>query len=264
MEEVNWKGVVYPLVKDVEKAVMPLFGKPEGRKEVGLNVSGDVTKYVDRVAEDIVIDKLRPLGINIVSEEVGFVDQGSDLTAVVDPIDGSYNFSTGIPVFALSFALFKGDEPVYAALYEFLAKNYYEAIPGKGAYMNGEKIEVHPTEPEKAAISFYTRGRGTGLIRRVKRVRVLGAIAVELAYLARGTLQAVVDVRNYVRPTDISAGVLLVREAGGIVTDERGRELRPSLSAEEKMNIVAASDEKLLKSILEEVNDDLRGTQKGG
>lgn len=255
MEDVAWNEVVYSLAKDVEKIVMPLFGRPEGGREVGLNVSGDVTKYVDKAAEDMVIERLKPLGINIVSEEIGFIDQGSDFTAVVDPIDGSYNFSTGIPVFAFSFALFRGSEPVYAALYEFLPGNYYEAIPGQGAYLNGEKIEVIPKEPKKAAVSFYTRGRGTGLIRRVKRVRVLGAIAVELAYLARGSLQAVVDVRNYVRPTDISAGVLLVREAGGIVVDDRGRELRPSLSAEEKVNIIASSDERLLRTILEEVSD---------
>jgi myo-inositol-1(or 4)-monophosphatase len=202
MEEIGWNEVVYSLAKDVEKVVMPLFGRPESGRNVGTNVSGDVTKYVDRVAEDMVIDRLKPLGINIVSEEVGLIDQGSDLTAVIDPIDGSYNFSAGIPIFAFSFALFKGEKPLYGALYEFFPGNYYEAIPGQGAYLNGEKIEVLPKEPEKAAVSFYTRGKGVGLIRRIKRVRVLGAVAVELAYLARGSLQAVVDVRNYVRPTD--------------------------------------------------------------
>ncbi|WP_010478517.1 bifunctional fructose-bisphosphatase/inositol-phosphate phosphatase [Thermococcus zilligii] len=256
--ETGWKEVVFSLARDVERAVMPLFGKPEGGKEVGKNVSGDVTKYVDRVAEDIVVERLKPLGINIVSEEIGLIDQGSDLTAVVDPIDGSYNFSSGIPVFALSFALFKGKRPVYSAIYEFLPGNYYEAIPGHGAYLNGRGINVVPGEPEKAAISFYTLGRGLGIIGRVKRIRVLGAIAVEMAYLARGSLQAVVDLRNYLRPTDVLAGTLLVREAGGIVVDESGREFNPSLSAEEKVNVVASSDKRLLKIILEGIKN---GTQ---
>ncbi|ASJ00876.1 bifunctional fructose-bisphosphatase/inositol-phosphate phosphatase [Thermococcus gorgonarius] len=251
--EISWNEVVFSLAKDVERAVMPLFGKPEGGREVGKNVSGDVTKYVDKVAEDIVVKRLEPLGINIVSEEIGLVDQGSDLTAVVDPIDGSYNFSSGIPIFAFSFALFKGKKPVYSAIYEFLLGNYYEAIPGNGAYLNGRRIHVVPREPEKAAISFYTRGVGVSIIERVKRIRVLGAIAVELAYLARGSLQAAVDVRNYVRPTDVLAGALLVREAGGIVVDENGKEFDPALSAEDKMNIIASSDERLLELILEEV-----------
>jgi myo-inositol-1(or 4)-monophosphatase len=251
--DLPWNEVVYSLAKDIEGLVKPLFGTPEGGRSVGTNVSGDVTKYVDKVAEETAIERLKPLGINIVSEEVGFIDQGSEYTAVIDPIDGSYNFSVGIPIFAFSFALFRKEKPVYSALYEFMAGRYYEAIPGEGAYLNGSPIHVSPSEPKKAAVSFYTRGAGTGLIGRVKRVRVLGAIAVELAYLARGALQAVVDARNYVRPTDVAAGVLLVREAGGIVTDERGKELKVHLSAEENMNIVAAADETLLRIILEEL-----------
>ncbi|NJF24738.1 bifunctional fructose-bisphosphatase/inositol-phosphate phosphatase [Thermococcus sp. Bubb.Bath] len=251
--DLPWNEVVYSLAKDIEGLVKPLFGTPEGGRNIGTNVSGDVTKYVDKVAEETAIERLKPLGINIVSEEVGLIDQGSEYTAVIDPIDGSYNFAVGIPIFAFSFALFRTEKPVYSALYEFTTGRYYEAIPGEGAYLNGSPIHVSPSEPKRAAVSFYTRGAGTGLIGRVKRVRVLGAIAVELAYLARGAIQAVVDARNYVRPTDIAAGVLLVREAGGIVTDERGKELRVHLSAEENMNVVAAADEALLKIILEEL-----------
>ncbi|EEB74433.1 bifunctional fructose-bisphosphatase/inositol-phosphate phosphatase [Thermococcus sp. AM4] len=252
---VMWNEVVFSLAKDVEKAVMPIFGKPKAGKTVGTNVSGDVTKYVDKVAEEMVLERLKVLGINVVSEEVGSIDVGSDYTAVVDPIDGSYNFAAGIPIFAFSFALFRKEKPVYAALYEFATGNYYEAIPGNGAFLNGRPIKVQRVPASRAAISFYTRGRGVGLIGRVKRIRVLGAIAVELAYLARGTLQGVVDIRNYVRPTDVAAGVVLVREAGGVVVDDTGKEVSVHLSAEEKMNLIAASDRELLEIILEEVND---------
>ncbi len=175
--------------------------------------------------------------MNVVSEEVGTVDNGSDYTVVVDPLDGSYNFSAGIPIFAFSMGVFKGKKPVYGAIYEFLPKNFYEAKPGKGAYLNGERMRVNEPEPEKEALSFYTRGgRCLGLVRKVKRVRVLGgAIAVELAYVARGgSLDGVFDIRNYVRPTDVAAGVLLVREAGGIVTDEGGEESLKSSSAQRR------------------------------
>lgn len=254
--EVVWNEVVFSLAKDVEKIVMSLFGKPEAGKTVGTNVSGDVTKYVDKISEDLVLERLKVLGINIVSEEVGLIDAGSDYTALVDPIDGSYNFVAGIPIFAFSFALFRREKPVYAALYEFVTENYYEAIPGHGAFLNGTPIKVSPAPPERAAVSFYTRGKGIGLIQRVKRIRVLGAIAVEMAYLAKGTLQGVVDIRNYVRPTDVAAGTVIVREAGGIVVDETRRDVKLTLSAEDKMNLIAASDWELLKIILEEVNSD--------
>ncbi|ASJ09579.1 fructose-1,6-bisphosphatase [Thermococcus siculi] len=250
-----WNELARELAGEVEKVVMPLFGTSKAGETVGTNVSGDVTKYVDKVAEDLVVRRLSSLGVNIVSEEIGFIDNGSDYTAVVDPIDGSYNFAAGIPIFAFSFAVFRGKKPVYGAIYEFVPKHFYEAIPGEGAFMNGRRIHVREPERGKEALSFYTRGRCTGLIEKVKRVRVLGAIAVELTYLAKGALDGVLDIRNYVRPTDIAAGVLIAREAGAIVTDERGREFEVHLSATEKTNVIAVNDEYLLKLILEELEN---------
>ncbi|WP_258084000.1 bifunctional fructose-bisphosphatase/inositol-phosphate phosphatase [Thermococcus thermotolerans] len=253
--EIPWNEVALETAREVEKEVMPLFGTSKAGEAIGENVSGDVTKYVDKVAEDVVLSRLQPLGVNVVSEEIGFIDNGSDYTVIVDPIDGSYNFAAGIPIFAFSFAVFKGEEPVYGAIYEFISKNLYEAIPGEGAFMNGKRIQVRKPERGKEALSFYTRGRCVGLISRVKRVRVLGAIAVELVYLAKGALDGVLDIRNYVRPTDIAAGVLIAREAGAIVTDENGKELELSLSATEQTNIIAVNDEYLLKLILEELKN---------
>ncbi|KUH32395.1 fructose-1,6-bisphosphatase [Thermococcus celericrescens] len=253
--EIAWNEVALEMAREVEKVVMPLFGTPEAGKTVGTNVSGDVTKYVDKVAEDVVIGRLEPLGVNLVSEEIGFIDNGSDYTVVVDPIDGSYNFAAGIPIFAFSFAVFRGKEPVYGAIYEFVPKHFYEAVPGRGAFMNGRRITVRKPERGKEALSFYTRGRCTGLIKRVKRVRVLGAIAVELTYLAKGALDGVMDIRNYVRPTDIAAGVLIAKEAGAIVTDGTGRELEIHLSATEQTNIIAVNDRYLLDMIMEELEN---------
>jgi len=255
-EDIPWSEVAFDLAKNIEKAVMPLFGKPEAARVIGTNVSGDTTEYVDKVSEDLVISRLNKLGVNVVSEEAGFIDNGSDYTVVVDPIDGSYNFTSGIPVFGFSFAVFKAKKPVYGAIYEFLPGHFYEAVPGRGAFMNGEPIHVRTPERGKEALSFYTRGRCTNLIRRVKRVRVLGAIAVELTYLAKGAIDGVLDIRSYVRPTDIAAGVLIAREAGAVVTDERGRELQVKLSATEKTNIIATNDRYLLEIILEELENE--------
>ena len=251
-----WNQIGYSIAKNIEKIVMPLFGTRKAGENVGTNVSGDVTKYVDRLAEDVALEALKPLPVNIVSEEIGTLDRGRDYTVVIDPIDGSYNFSVGVPVFAFSFGVFKGRKPVYGSVYEFTTGRYFEGIPGKGAYLNGERIRVKPLPPERAALSLYTRGRGTELAGMVKRIRVLGAIAVELSYLAMGSLQAVVDVRNYVRPTDIAAACIIAKEAGALVVDDGGRELRLELNAEAGNNIVAASSEELLEMIL--------GVMKGG
>ncbi|WP_456452810.1 bifunctional fructose-bisphosphatase/inositol-phosphate phosphatase [Thermococcus sp.] len=251
--KMEWNEIALGMAKEVERQVMPIFGTAKAGQKVGMNVSGDVTKFVDKVAEDIVLGYLSPLNINIVSEEVGNIDRGSEYTAIIDPIDGSYNFAAGIPIFAFSFAVFKNEKPVYAMIYEFATKSVYEGIPGEGAYMNSNPIHVRKPVRGKEALSFYTRGRGYGIIRRVKRVRVLGAVAVELTYLAKGALDGVLDIRNYVRPTDISAGVIIAREAGAIVTDENGEELRLDFDAAEKTNIIAVNDRYLLDLILEEL-----------
>jgi myo-inositol-1(or 4)-monophosphatase len=254
--EFAWNEIAFNMGKDLEKTIMPLFGTKKAGENVGTNVSGDVTKYVDKVAEDLIIRHIKPLGVNIVSEEVGEIDVGSDYTVVVDPLDGSYNFSMGIPIFAFSFAVFKKGKPVYGAIYEFFPKAFYEAILGEGAYLNGRPIRVNEPEPGKESISFYTRGKCLGLVKRVKRVRVLGAIAVEMAYTARGSLDGVFDIRNYVRPTDIAAGVMLVEEAGGIVTDENGKPLELELKAEVNTNVIAVANERILKIILEELENE--------
>jgi len=258
VENINWSSVGRDMIGEIERKVMPLFGTPKAAEVVGKNESGDVTEYVDMVSEEVILKRLRPLGVNVVSEEAGEIDAGSETTVVVDPIDGSFNFTSGIPIFAFSMAVFKGTKPIYGLIHEFITGRTYEAYSGKGALMNGNPVHVKPEEPRKAAVSFYTRGRGLNLIGRVKRVRVLGAIAVELSYLASGALQAVVDIRNYVRPTDIAAGVLIAREAGAIVTDERGRslELGGDLRASKKMNVVAASDERLHELILRSLEED--------
>ena len=247
----EWNEIALSIAKEVEREIVLLFGKPEGGKVIGISPSGDKTKLVDKIAEDIVFNSLKSLGVNIVSEETGSIDVGSDYTVVIDPLDGSFNFIHGIPIFGFSFAVFKGSKAEYAMLYEFMTENVYEGIPGKGAYLNGKPIYVRELNERAIAISFYTRGRGMGLIKRVKRIRVLGAIAMELAYLAKGALDGVLDIRNYVRPTDIAAGVLIAREAGAIVTDDTGRELKFDLSASEKLNIIAVNSEKLLKLVLE-------------
>ncbi|CAB49202.1 bifunctional fructose-bisphosphatase/inositol-phosphate phosphatase [Pyrococcus abyssi] len=244
-----WRKIALDIINDFDQNVMPLFGDARAGETVGISPSGDETKVVDKVAENVVVSKFKALGVNIVSEEMGVIEQGSEYTVLIDPLDGSYNFISGIPFFALSVAIFKGEEPVYAFIYEPVVKKLYEGIPGQGAYLNGQRIKVRKLG-EKPSISFYTRGKGIELLNHVKRTRTLGAIALELAYLARGALDGVVDIRNYLRPTDIAAGVIIAKEAGALVKDSNGDEIEVSFSATDKVNLVAVNDEELLKMVL--------------
>lgn len=249
--EFEWNELALQMAKDIEKEIMPLFGKKEAGRFIGISPSGDKTKLVDKIAENIVLNYVKNLNVNLVSEEIGDTNAGSDYTLVIDPLDGSYNFIQGIPIFGFSLAVFKKERPLYGMIYEFITKDVYEGVVNKGAYLNGQQIRVREPNLQSIAIDLYTRGKGAKLIQKVKRVRVLGAIAVELAYLSRGSIDGVIDIRNYVRPTDIAAGVIIAREAGAIVTDEQGKELKFDLNATEKLNIIAVNSKELLNLVLE-------------
>ncbi|EHP84644.1 bifunctional fructose-bisphosphatase/inositol-phosphate phosphatase [Methanotorris formicicus] len=248
----KWDEIALKIAKDIEKDIMPIFGKKEASKFIGYSPSGDKTKLVDKIAEDIVLEHLLPLDVNIVSEESGGINKESEYTVVVDPVDGSYNFIKGIPIFGFSFAVFKKNEPIYTMIYEFVTKNVYEGIPKRGAYLNGRKIKVKPLKLESISLSFYGN-KDANFLKNVRRFRILGAIAVELVYLAKGSLDGVVDIRKYVRPTDIAAGVVIARESGAIITDENGEELTFNLSATERLNIIAVNSKELLDIILENI-----------
>ncbi|WP_421077337.1 bifunctional fructose-bisphosphatase/inositol-phosphate phosphatase [Methanothermococcus sp. Ax23] len=250
----NWNELGLKIAKEIEKDVMPYFGKKEGAKIVGYSPSGDTTELVDRISEDNVLKHLKPLNVNIVSEETGTIDNNSEWTVVIDPIDGSFNFTTGFPCFGFCFAVFKDNNPYYGLTYEFLTKNTYEAFAGKGAFLNGEKIKVKEYNEKEAVISYYSR-KNLNLIGKVRRVRIMGAFGIEMAYVARGALDGIFDIRPYVRTTDIASSYIICKEAGAIITDENGDEFKFKfdLNATDRYNIIVANDEKLLNMILEEI-----------
>lgn len=156
------------IVKEFEEKIMLFFGIKKVGENVGINVSGDVIKYVDKVVEDIIFKRFVFFGVNVVSEEVGMVDSGSDYIVVVDFLDGFYNFLVGILIFVFSLGIFKGKKFVYGVIYEFLFENFYEVKLGKGVYFNGERIRVNEFELGKEVLSFYIWGRCFGFVKKVK------------------------------------------------------------------------------------------------
>ncbi|WP_292459972.1 bifunctional fructose-bisphosphatase/inositol-phosphate phosphatase [Methanothermococcus sp.] len=249
----NWNELGLKIAKEIEKDVMPYFGKKEGAKIVGYSPSGDTTELVDRISEDIVLKYLKPLNVNIVSEEIGTINNNSEWTVVIDPIDGSFNFTIGFPCFGFCFAVFKNNNPYYGLTYEFLTKNTYEAFAGKGAFLNGEKIKVKEYNEKEAVISYYSK-KNLNLIGKVRRVRIMGAFGIEMAYVAKGALDGIFDIRPYVRTTDFASSYIICKEAGAIITDENGHEFKFNLNATDRYNIIVANDKKLLNMILEEIN----------
>jgi myo-inositol-1(or 4)-monophosphatase len=153
---------------------------------------------------------------------------------IVDPLDGTSNYVHRLQTFAVSIALEDEGRIVLGVIYDPIAREVYHAEAGKGAYLNGHRLATSgcPSPAEALiAVSFSPYvPRDSVEIRRFiegliacQSVRRLGSAALNLAYLAAGRLDAywATSVHNW----DVAAGILLVREAGGVVTDIRGGEL---------------------------------------
>jgi myo-inositol-1(or 4)-monophosphatase len=153
-------------------------------------------------------------------------------TWVIDPLDGTNNYVFGIPFFCVNIALVKDNDVLLGVTYDPLTREMFHAISGGGAYLNGRAIHVAKKQSlEKGLVGFdigYNVGKSEmtlGLARtlraKVHSLRVLGSASLGLAYVASGRFD--LYFHPYLYPWDVASGVLLVSEAGGLVTDWSGR-----------------------------------------
>lgn len=157
---------------------------------------------------------------------------GSDVVFVVDPLDGTTNFLHGYPEYAVSVGVVVNDVPTAGVIIDVALGETFTATRGGGAFMNGAPIRVSPIDDHKLAligtgfpfnrmedVEPYVR-QLAGIMRGCSGVRRAGAAALDLASVAAGRFEAFWETR--LSPWDIAAGIVLIREAGGIVTDLSG------------------------------------------
>jgi len=223
---------------------------------LGKGASGDVTHPIDKRAEDIIIEELKKLKmpITLVSEECGLKDFfGGGPRLLVDPIDGSRNALTGVPLFSTSIALVNGDiigDTVMGYVINLVSGDEFFAEKGKGSFLNGVKIKTQADDTTKV-VAYEAQVPRTDipaimpLISMFDRARCFGSTALDLAFLAQGTLSVFV-VPCPSRSFDFAAGYLLVEEAGGIVTDLNGNSIDSvSIGVEKSTPLLAAGNEEL-------------------
>jgi myo-inositol-1(or 4)-monophosphatase len=226
-------------------------------ESLGVGASGDVTLKADREAEIEIFKALAHIpGIRIVSEEAG--DRGdSDATfvAVVDPLDGSSNFSRGIPFYCTSVAVATGGTlaaVAWALIRNLVTGEVYWAEKGKGAFKDGRRISTSHTAALRDAVLGVDISRSPAamvaslspLVSSAKRQVHFGANALELCLLAEGKLDAFVDVRGKMRMTDFAAGYLIAKEAGAEISLNRPPGAM-ALDMNTKINFVAAGTPRL-------------------
>lgn len=165
-------------------------------------------------------------GHSIIGEETDAVKGTGSYVWYVDPVDGSRNFAHKIPFFAVSIALVHKGNILIGVIYNPATNSLFYAEKGKGAYLNDRKISVSKADRDKCIVTVAV-GRGSSqLLRRnllhylpenvVSSVRDFGCTALDLAFVARGSTEA--DVKIGFKIYDAASGILLITEAGGIVT----------------------------------------------
>ena len=193
----------------------------------------DYVSYVDKGSEQLIVSELRKL-----LPEAGFITEeglaGHDteqMLWVVDPLDGTTNFIHQYAPYAVSIALLKGKEILIGVVYEICADECFFAWKGGGAFVDGLRLHVSPHQMQDALLCLqlpYNSEAYKPVIKRlieqlygnVGSIRMCGSAAMALCYVAAGRLDGYAE--QYIGQWDYMAGSLIVKEAGGIVTDYAG------------------------------------------
>jgi len=224
---------------------------------IGLGADGTVTKYIDKIAEEAALNFLNKskIKVNILSEEIGFIDNNSEYTFVLDPIDGTRNAYRGIPFYAVSIAIGKSkiSDVEYGVVKNIPTGDTYTAEKRHGAFFNSSRIGT-PEVPDKEPLSSLALGKNydkvTLSLARKDKVRSLGSASLEMCMVAIGALDYYVIGKEYIRVVDIAASTLFLREAGGIVTNILGEDLDMPFDLNERSSVVAACSEDIIKKII--------------
>jgi len=234
------------MIKASEKASKRLirdFGEVE-KLQVSVKGPSDFVTNADTKAEKIIIEELSKAKKNysIISEENGSkINEDKNNIWIIDPIDGTTNFLHGLPHFAISIALKSNDEIVSGLIYDPIKDEMFYAEKNNGAFFNNKRIRVSKKKELKNCL-FATGGKNdteqTDLTTRRS-----GSAALDMAYVAAGRYDGYFQKNLSI--WDIAAGIIIVKEAGGIVNEI-------NLSQKEKINVTASSsaiNQKMLEKL---------------
>jgi myo-inositol-1(or 4)-monophosphatase len=245
--------------RQVHARTKGMVGTARGSRQMGRGAGGDISRRIDLVAEKTVIEILRRRRIDatIIGEECGRIE-GSKGYVIMDAIDGSTNATRGVPFFCCSLAYadeFRLSAVKHAAIIDLVNGDLYYASKGRGAYCNGKRIRAKKPGDDVvigmnvSSIDKQTIDRLAPVMIRANHVRQLGSLALELCHLAKGSLDASIDFRGKCRPVDLAAAYLIVKEAGGQLYSDNGKELDAELGVETRISFLAAANEKMLKGL---------------
>lgn len=192
---------------------------------------------IDKASERLIMEFIRteyPTH-SIIAEESGSSKNSSEYTWVIDPLDGTTNFAHGLPLFSVSIGIQKNGKTIIGVIYDVMHDVIYSAEKGSGTYQDGERIFVNSNsilsqsllvtgfaynreDEYRAAINIFGN-----MLTASRGVRRLGSAAIDFCYVANGVFEGFWEAN--LSPWDVCAGLLLVEEAGGKVTDFNNKKI---------------------------------------
>lgn len=230
---------------------------------------GDITRRIDIIAEEYLIDLLRNEGIDavVITEESGIIRIGQSLPEylfIVDPLDGSSNYLSNIPWSAVSVGVAIYGEcdnidciiagtiaPIHVGIPISFAKGY-------GVFKGKSRVYSNIHEVKDMILGYFDYGRGTKILDEMLRswpnvkIRSLGCASLEIAYVALGYVDAFIDVRGWLRNIDIAVAIKIAKELNMWITNTRGECLNIPINRIVKVGeLLVAKNEDILRKILD-------------
>jgi myo-inositol-1(or 4)-monophosphatase len=236
-----------------------LVGTKQGNEKLGRGAGGDISRRIDVVAEAAVMEIVKKHNFNptIVAEESGTINGEDDGFLIMDAIDGTTNASRAIPFYCCSLAYAKDVKlasVIDSAIIDLSRGDLYHASDQRGAFINNTQIQVAADSEnlDDILVGLNLSGASPGVmmsllkvISNVNHIRQFGANALELCYLARGFLDAYIDIRGKIRATDLAAAYLIVKEAGGKLYSTDGLKLDSEIDNKARISFLAVSSDEI-------------------
>ncbi|MFH0749143.1 MAG: inositol monophosphatase family protein [Candidatus Bathyarchaeota archaeon] len=266
----NWLNIFREASEEIRRKVKPLLGSEKAGHPMGRGAGGDITKYIDLVAEEIVVKILeeKDTSCTLISEEAGVKKIGQDCEdyVILDSIDGTTNATRSIPFVATSIAHATGNQltDVDVALIRDLYHNVtFSAKKGEGAFQDKKALSpstINSLGKAIVAIDISCQEKLPTLMKKLQpvlcktqKIRIMGSTALEVCYVASGALDAFIDLRAMTRAPDLAAAYLVLKEAGGETVTPSGEDLNMPLQANARTDFISASNKLLCNDILNSV-----------
>ncbi|RLF58202.1 MAG: inositol monophosphatase [Thermoplasmata archaeon] len=254
----EFKILAREIIKKIDRKIRSTIKKEPYKlaKTIDIGADGTPTKYIDKIAENVAIKTIKnaEVSVDLLSEEAGFIDNDGEYLFVLDPVDGTRNAMRGIPFFSVSLAIGKKklSDIEYGIVKNIANKDEFIVEKHHGAFLNKKPVVI-PDMPSSEILYSITLGKNKEAFARYltfpHTLRCFGCASLEMCMVATGALDGYIVSHEHIRVIDIAASTLFVREAGGIVTDIKGKTLEMMLNLDERVSIIAAGNPQVTRSI---------------